>query len=402
MSKKSRFIPSNIGHEMDNTDLAIHAEFLIKLLRHSLDGKTAENIPKNIDLKKIYYLASLHSVAPAVYPAIKHLSHPSVEVFKQDHQKAWRKTAVQYIENSSILSKADEFNVDCIPLKGSILKELYPSPEMRTMADLDFLCNINKIEDIKMIMYQLGYIPHAEADNHFIFYKEPLMNVEFHPNLLSNTYLSEYVNPGWQYAVGTGKDKPLRSLTREGFLIHLVAHTAKHFINGGFGIRSVMDIWVYLKHYQKQLDNITLNRELRHAKLLDFYNHLKALSEAWFGEGEMTPLLAEMGDYIIKSCTYGTKQNHLKTKLGNGNYKNNRRKYILSSVFPSYRVMCGKYPRLVKSPLLLPFYWIKRDFSIVCFQYKKAKLWIRDFSTVKESEVDKNRELLTLFGLKTE
>jgi hypothetical protein len=385
---------------MDNTDLALHSEYLIKLLRLSLNGKTVGSIPPEIDLKKIYYLACLHSVTPAVYPAIKELPEQSIEMFKEEYMKSWRKTALQYIESSSILSKADEFNVDCIPLKGSILKELYPSPEMRTMADLDFLCNIKKIEDVKLIMYQLGYIPQSESENHFVFYKEPLMNIEFHPNLLSPCYFSEHLNPGWQYAVGTGRDKPLRSLTKEGFLIHLVAHTAYHFINGGSGIRSVMDIWVYLNHYKKNLDNITLNRELRHAKLLDFYNNLKALAEAWFGDGEMTPLLSELGDYIIKSCTYGTQQNLLKSKLGaDGNYKSNRRKYIVSSVFPSYKIMSGKYPKLKKYRFLLPIYWIKRIFSIILFKYKKAKLWIMDFSSVKESDVEKSRTLLTLVGL---
>ncbi len=383
---------------MDNTDLALHSEFLLKLLRLSLNGKTIQSIPAEIDLKKIYHLASLHSVVPTVYPAIKELSAPSVDLFKQEYMKSWRKTALQFIEISSILSKADEFGIDCIPLKGSILKELYPSPEMRTMADLDFLCNIRKIEDVKLIMYQLDYIPQSETENHFVFYKEPLMNVEFHPDLLAPSYFSDYVNPGWQYAVGTGRDKPLRSLTKEGFLIHLVAHTAYHFINGGSGIRSVMDIWVYLRHYSKQLDNITLNRELRHAKLLDFYNNLKALSEAWFGEGEMTPLLTELGDYIIKSCTYGIQQNLLKSRLG-VNYKRSRRKYILTSVFPSYAIMRGKYPRLSKLPVLLPLYWVRRICSVYFLQHKKAKTWIKDFRSVKKTDAEKNRELLSLFGL---
>lgn len=384
--------------KMDNTDLAIHSEFLIKLLRCSLNGETVQSIPPEIDLKKVYYLASLHSVVPAVYPAIKELHAESVELFKQNYMKSWRKTALQYIEISSILSKADEFGIDCIPLKGSILKELYPSPEMRTMADMDFLCNIRKIEDVKLIMYQLGYIPQSETENHYVFYKEPLLNIEFHPNLLAPSYFSDYLNPGWQYAVGTGRDKPLRSLTKEGFLIHLVAHTAYHFINGGSGIRSVMDIWVYLKHYKKQLDNITLNRELRHAKLLDFYNNLKALSEAWFGEGEMTPLLSELSNYIIKSCTYGTTRNQLKSQFGD-NYSRSRRKYILSTIFPSSKIMRSKYPRLRKQPILLPFYWIRRICSIYFLQHKKAKAWMKDFRSVKKEDAEKNRELLTLFGL---
>lgn len=387
---------------MENTDLAIHSEYLIKLLRYSLNGNTAQRIPRAIDLKKIYYLASLHSVVPAVYPALKELPAQVIEPFRQDSLKAWRQTALQYIESSSILSKADEFGIDCIPLKGSVLRELYPSPEMRTMADLDFLCNIRKIEDIKLIMYQLGYVPHTESENHYIYCKEPLMNVEFHPNLLAPSYFSDYINPGWQYAVGTGKDKPLRSLTKEGFLIHLVAHAAHHFINGGTGIRSVMDIYVYLKHYQKELDSITLNRELRHAQLLDFYNNLKSLAEAWFGEGEMTPLLRELGDYIIKSCTYGTQKNQMKNRLGSdSDYRRSRRKYILTTVFPSYAIMRMKYPELKKLPFLLPFYWIRRIFSVFFRQHKKAKVWLKDFRSVKKADAEKNRELLTLFGLKT-
>jgi len=387
---------------MENTDLAIHSEYLIKLLRCSLNQETVRRIPRAIDLKKIYYLASLHSVTPAVYPSLKELPAQVIEPFKTDYLKAWRKTALQYIESSSILSKADEFGIDCIPLKGSVLRELYPSPEMRTMADLDFLCNIRKIEDVKLIMYQLGYIPETESENHYVFLKEPSMKVEFHPNLLAPSYFSETINPGWQYAVGTGKDKPLRNLTKEGFLIHLVAHAAHHFINGGVGIRAVMDIYVYLKHYQKELDIITLNRELRHAQLLEFYNNLKSLAAAWFGDGEMTPLLQELGDYIVKSCTYGTQKNHIKSKLGaDCDYNRSRRKYVLTTLFPSYAVMRLKYPKLVKLPFLLPIYWIRRIFSVYFRQHKKAKAWLKDFRSVNKKDAEKNRELLARFGLKT-
>ena len=45
--------------------------------------------------------------------------------------------------------------------------------------------------------------------------------------------------------------------------------------------------------------------ELDRVGLTDFTGRIVTLSEAWFGEGELTPALSEMGDYILTSGAHG-------------------------------------------------------------------------------------------------
>ncbi|OGO87018.1 MAG: hypothetical protein A2Y15_07565 [Clostridiales bacterium GWF2_36_10] len=385
---------------MSNVDLALHSEYLIKLLRASLNKETVKSIPEHIDLNKIYYLAKLHSVTPTVYPSIEDISSPFVNLFKNDFKVSWRKNAIQYVELSLILSKADEFNIDCIPLKGSVMKDLYPSPEMRTMADLDFLFDQRRIDDVNLIMYSLGYTAKEETVNHFSYYKEPVMNVEFHPNFFDDTItLASFFNPGWRYAKQTGKGIPIRKLTNEGFYIYLIAHIIKHFKSGGAGIRSVMDVWVFLSHFEKTLDWSFINQELKKAKIDDFSNNIYKLSGVWFGNEKPTTLLNELGEFIIKSGTYGMKSTNIKNVLGTENKLGNCKiKYIINSVFPSKNNMIN-YPFIKKVPFLLPIVWIIRVFSILFRQKKEVKSWYSNLTEVSEETVKEQREMFTRFGL---
>lgn len=385
---------------MENFSRKNHIEYFIKLIRAALYDKTVTSVPKNIDLKKIYVLAKQHSVVPTIYPVIKNIDLPTVKLFENGYQSSWRKNAVQFVELSSLISKIDKFKIDCIPLKGCILKDLYPHPEMRTMADLDFLFNEKKIGDIRLIMYQLGYIPKEETPNHYSFYKEPVMNVEFHPKLFVDAEpLANFFNPGLQYVKHTGKGKPMRKLTKEGFFIYLIAHLSQHFLNGGIGIRSVIDIWVYLKHYGKELNWYFINQEFKKANILDFSYNIRALAQMWFGLGENTPLLTELGNFIIKSGTYGTKSAYLNSNLGKNNkFNKNKIKYVISTFFPSYSIMKNKYIVLKKYSFLLPALWIYRLFYVSIKKRQHTKEWIKDFKNIKQNKAKEYNEMFARFG----
>ncbi|HBR32069.1 MAG TPA: hypothetical protein DD733_08290 [Clostridiales bacterium] len=308
---------------------------------------------------------------------------------------------MQYIELSNILSKTDEFSINCIPLKGSVLKYLYPSPEMRTMADIDFLYDGRKTSDILLIMYALGYTANPDSPNHHTFYKEPVMNVEFHENLFKkDNDFTEFFNPGWRYSKQTGKDKPLRELTDEGFYIYLVAHTAQHFHNGGAGIRNVMDVWVYLKKYKDTLDWKYIDLEFRRAGIYNFAENLKDLADIWFGSSKASPLLDEFGDYIIRSGTYGTRANQINNTLcKEGRLSTNKLRVIFRTIFPPYEIIKSKYPNAGKYPFLLPIYWIKNDLNALINRKQDIKYWIRTISKANEKKIKDHSEFMKNCGL---
>ena len=111
----------------------------------------------------IYKLCSYHKIDNIV--AYKVCNNPIstmipqniVNKFKLSMQKAKAKEAVQEIEYEQILQSFEEQGIKNIPLKGSVLKYYYPSPDMRFMVDLDILCQERDIEKAGQILKKLGY-----------------------------------------------------------------------------------------------------------------------------------------------------------------------------------------------------------------------------------------------------
>ena len=60
----------------------------------------------------------------------------------------------------------DEHEIDYMPLKGCVLKYLYPSDELRSMGDIDILVRMEQYEDIRFLMLNEGYREGNESDHH--------------------------------------------------------------------------------------------------------------------------------------------------------------------------------------------------------------------------------------------
>lgn len=101
--------------------------------------------PKEIDWEKLSMLSAQHSVSNMAWYGLKNLDHDNkppkemLEKFRNDYNKAAGKEAMQYIMLEKILKTFEENHIPCIPLKGCLLKYLYPHPNMRLMADVDIL-----------------------------------------------------------------------------------------------------------------------------------------------------------------------------------------------------------------------------------------------------------------------
>ena len=120
------------------------------------------------------------------------------------------------------------------------------------------------------------------------------------------------------------------------FFFYHTAHMAKHFVNGGCGIRPFIDIWV-LNHC------VSFDREERDALLakgglLAFAEQAEALSEAWFGNGEHTDITRRMQDYLLKGGVYGTTANRVSVQQIR---KGGKLRYAFSRIWLPYDELLG-------------------------------------------------------------
>ena len=127
---------------------------------------------------------------------------------------------------------------------------------------------------------------------------------------------------------------------------------AKHFSNGGCGVRSVLDLYV-LNGWQ----NARREELLRRGGLSAFENALRALACVWFAEKGHDGFTKEIADYILRGGAYGVMENRVviqQTKKG-GKFR-----YALSRIFLPYETLRFYYPSLQNRKWLTPLYQIRR------------------------------------------
>ena len=123
-----------------------NSSYLIHLIGCALNNTSPEELPENVTWEDIYRLAKYHSIDNLVFYSIEKLEKkPNEELYKkwkESRDRAILKGINQLYERDVIIEKLTKAQIDICPLKGCIIKELYPSQDMRTMADLDILMDL--------------------------------------------------------------------------------------------------------------------------------------------------------------------------------------------------------------------------------------------------------------------
>ena len=106
-------------------------------------------LPGDFDFGRAYALAERHQVLPLIYYGAMcdpdFMSHPMAESFFQRTCAYISYSARQQETVEELCRLLDRTGVDYMPLKGSVLKALYPRPEMRIMGDADILIHMEDL-----------------------------------------------------------------------------------------------------------------------------------------------------------------------------------------------------------------------------------------------------------------
>ena len=311
------------------------------------------------DPKILCALAKKHSVTNLLYAAVKGDSgFPASllfalerELFATAHQQLLQDQAAE-----RLFATLRKESIPFLPMKGIVMRPLYPTPELRVSCDVDVLYDKRYRRQVDGLMCSLGYTRGASDPNHDEYHAPPCVAIEMHRNLLSDVKTVDryYANIWERLVVVDGSEY---RMSDEDFYIYQTVHTMKHFIGGGTGIRSVLDTFIYLQK-KPMLDRAYLARELDKLRLRPFHEMLERLANVWFGGEDMPKELAPISDYILGSGTYGLATQKAANRAARA--RGGKVGYAFSRAFPSYHFMAEKYPTLRRVPLLLPFFWIGR------------------------------------------
>lgn len=355
-------------------------QYLIKLLASAVNNSPITPPPEDLDWEKLYHLASFHNVANTAYYSLLKFPESSIvpnsvwSKFSQVAKKFSAQEALQHFEVRQILLRFERNQVFCVPLNGHVMKALYPSPDMRYMSNVELLVSDKDISIIHTIMVSLGYTMIRSTESNFSYFKTPSISIELCTSLMPKTSeLYDYFNGICKNLTPKQGLSYIYSIDKEDFYIYTLTYLAQHYAAGGTGIRSILDIWVFLKHYGTALNREFIAMELNKLNLGLFSFYIEELAWIWFSGGDSfsdRSLYQEMESYIF-SCSVGGDINQPFNATSASDEQKDRtdadKEDILQPgeeerhrLFPNLEVMSARYPILVKMPFLLPIFWLVR------------------------------------------
>lgn len=377
-------------------------KLLIDALALSVAGKPFE-LPESVDWRQFIGLCRMHAVEALVYNGLQKadlwncVPEPGQKILTQAYQTAiFRDAQFTHLKNT-LTRKLTEAQVPYILLKGICLKESYPEPALRTMCDMDILVHTEDYPALDRIAKEMQAVSGHSDGNHRNFSFPGGITVEFHPNLLHHgTPVGTQINPGWQYAKedGTG-------LTPEGFYLNTLCHLANHFVAGGVGVRFVVDVWVNRYLRKPEMERKKVEEELERFGLLEFAQNIEDLAELWFGRGEETPLLADLGEYILTAGQYGTADRAVLNSVALAPDQS-RTSALLKKAFYSREELEDRFPWCKGKSWLLPAAWCTRCFRAVTRRGGLILKWSKKTGQVSDAEVKAQKNLLEQFGIRPE
>lgn len=310
----------------------------------------------------------------------------------------------QTYEYKKITAEFEKNKIDYMPLKGILLKEIYPKAEMRPMSDIDILIKAEQYDKIKALFKNMGYAERV-ASNHELPWQKNNIYIELHKRIIANYnkdfYL--YFGDGWKLGTADGLHPCKYSMSPEDSFVYLFTHFAKHYRSGGIGIKHMTDLWVYIQAHPS-LDNEYIEEQLSALQLSEFYNNILLTLKVWFSDADSNVITDFITNVIFESGSYGNRQNHISALMireqkMTGHKNHTRIRQILKTIFLPYKYMCKKYRFLEKLPILLPFMWIVRGITVTLFAPAKIKQFYSDSKIMADENTDIYHQSLKLVGL---
>ena len=347
-------------------------------------------------------LAQQHGVLHLLYYAVaqsKPENKPDEELCAALKRKAYGaliREATQQRMLEELYSRFEASQIRCTALKGIVLKNLYPKPEFRFMSDIDILIDPRDAEAVRQHFEEMGcYVLTFDQSDTDLYLSPEGLNFEVKRTLrfesfnkTSELFLDKLLSfavpiPGYSY---------VSALPNEEHYAYIICHMVKHMLDGGVGVRPVMDLWVCKNHMK--LDENKKNELLRELKLTKFAEEAEHLADVWFGNEEERPFDAELGEYILSSGSFGSAENRVVDRIIHSKKGKGRIAYVLGRLFLPYRSMCYYFPVLQKWPVLLPVFWFWR--MIRAAFCRRGKL-SEELSAVSEANGERLSQRLSFY-----
>lgn len=368
----------------------------MELASLSLAGKKLDQIPySDKDLEAVYEYVKISGISAITFMALENAVDVSDESsfmfeWKKMRLNAMRRNLLFDQERSEITNFLEQNGIWYLPLKGSVIKEMYPNPEMREMNDNDILIDQNGRDQAKDFMLGRGYAikPNDKGviddkGNSDEYVKDPFFYFELHKFLIEERYSPKQ----YDYFLSI-KDRLIKDtdkeygyhMSDEDYYLYMICHAHKHFSRNGMGIRFLMDEYVFLKEKGETLNHDYISEKIQEFGLEQFDADLQKVSKMAFDEDEecLEESLSDSEKALYDSCLGAGVFGNIETRWKNEAYEMSARstdtitkkEYIKNRLFPDenwYRIY---HPFVYKHKIVKPFFTIYR-LTVLAFRGRK-------------------------------
>ncbi len=337
-------------------------QLLIALLR-AVVCHTPLDLSLDFDrFKTVFKLAVKHDLGHLVYHVVEQAG--ALPTPADDSERAFMEKAAASVEMAQyryvkleaelahIIAVFEREEIPYIPLKGAVLRVLYPEPWMRTSCDIDVLVHEEDLDRAADALVAEGFTTDGVRDYHDMSLFCDGVHLELHHNILERVpQMDAVLATVWEHTVSKGcyhLEKPAF------FLFHHIAHMAYHFLGGGCGVRTVMDLWLLLKHSNCSATEVLSFCE--RGGLSTFAEQMCALTDVWFGDGEHTDITRGAEQFILYGGAYGSHAQGSASEAA----RYGTAVAVWRKVWMPYTDLKRVYPQVEDKPYLVPYYQAHR------------------------------------------
>ena len=367
---------------------------LLNLLKDYCNNNSQKYDLKTVDLDSLLKLSNEQSLSSIVFTNLKRQLPINNASFK--FRRAFLTDVFLSVNRADMLNEftgyMEKRKIPFICMKGSVFREYYPIPSVRSMGDVDIIIRPEDKEAVDDIFTDLMHFSRY-VDNHSVWtyylkdFQFEVHNHMFYEELANDfdyigyfDHIFEYVHHDQVFGI---QSDCLYVPDENYHFLYLMTHTAKHIINNGSGFRAYLDMVMFTRN-NDHLDWEWLQKELEKMKLLQFTETCFALCEKWF-DVKMPLSHKELDENFYKEITDKTFNDGI-FGLGNSanegahaakEIKRDDKGYWFTAIrltvhllFPPYRdmILTPWYSFLRGRPCLLPVAWIYR--WVYCIVHK--------------------------------
>jgi len=394
-------------------------------MKYALNGNTSAELPKllePVDWDELSQIAMKHNL----YAIFHEVACQYIEY--QQNPEYWTKTkmvmgivAHQIRRTDSFLKLYQDFldeGIQPIVMKGIICRQLYGKyAEHRPSGDEDIFVKKSHFDKTKEILEKNGFVCQVtdvtvaklNQVEHIVFRNKQKFTIEVHLNLMGNrselrTQMGNYfVNAFDNCQIIDIEGVPIATMSHTEHYLYLIMHAFKHFMGCGVGMRQMLDVMMYQKYYEAQIDWHKINMILEECHMEKYLGDIQYIGERYLGFEFNTVLPYCCPDTLLNDVmnagVFGKKDKAtvMAENITAGGLELRKSKFfiLLRAGFPTRKQMAECTPYLNEKPWMLPIEWIKRWGRY----FRQSKDYSGNLMKDSFEKSQKRMELLKKYGL---